>query len=72
MRMKMTTNKLEKDRIIYHELDNPLPPDRLKEMVKQVKEQIEENNKYAPIEVSDEDLSIIFENIPEGYGDYDN
>ena len=62
----------ENSRIIYHELENSLPPDELKEIVKQVKEQIEEHNKHTPIEVSDEDLSIIFENIPEGYGDYDN
>ena len=70
--MKMTTNELEKDRIIYHELDNPLPPDKLEKEVQKLKAQIEVHNKYAPIEVSDEDLSIIFENIPEGYGDYDN
>ena len=63
----------EKDRIIYHELDNPLPPNELKKKeIQKLKTQIEENNKYAPIEVSDEDLSIIFGNIPEGYGDYDN
>ena len=68
----MTNNKLENDRIIYHELDNPLPPDKLEKEVQKLRAQIEVHNKYAPIELSDEDLSIIFENIPEGYGDYDN
>jgi hypothetical protein len=62
----------EKDRIIYHELDNPLPPDKLEKEVEKLRAQIEENNRYAPIEVSDEDLNIIFGNIPEGYGEYDN
>ena len=62
----------ENDRIIYHELDNPLPPDKLEKEVENLRAQIEENNRYAPIEVSDEDLNIIFGNIPEEYGEYDN
>ena len=60
----------EKDRIIHHELDNPLLPVQLKEELEKIKTQIEKHNTY--MEVSDEDLSIIFENIPEGYDDYDN
>lgn len=44
----------ENNRIIYHELDNPLPPDELKERVKQVREQIEEDNKLQPKELIEE------------------
>ena len=62
----------QKDRIIYHKLDNPLPPNELKKEIQKLRAQIEENNTYAPIEIYDEDLNIIFGNIPEGYGDYDN